>query len=96
MVKKPTLFSYLRWQETALPTVTDLAREAERNGVEDATCIVVSQVTTSEAVPRTYTTQCAQTKTPKAKAKILTQAQTETLTQTWIKTWTKVGTKMGL
>jgi hypothetical protein len=59
MMKKPTLFSYLSRQETALPTATDLVREAKRNDIEDATRIVVSQVTMTEAVPRTYTTQHA-------------------------------------
>ena len=57
MANKPTLFTYLRRQDKALPAATNLAREAERNEVEDATCIVVRKVTTPEAVPRTYTAQ---------------------------------------
>jgi hypothetical protein len=58
MAKKPTLFSYLHRQETALPTAADLVREAERNEVEDATRIVVSQAMKTKAVPRTmYTAQ---------------------------------------
>ena len=59
MANRPTLFAYLRRQERVLPTPTNLAREAERNEVEDAAQIVVRKVTTSEAVLRTYTAQRA-------------------------------------
>ena len=54
MAKKPTLFSYLRRQNTTLPTITDLAREAERNEIESSSRIVVSQVTKPDAFPETY------------------------------------------
>ncbi|KAH9010057.1 hypothetical protein EDB85DRAFT_2240366, partial [Lactarius pseudohatsudake] len=40
MAKKPTLFSYLRRQDPALPTTIDLAREAERREVERSSRVV--------------------------------------------------------
>ena len=57
MANKPTLLSYLRQQERTLPTATNLAKEAERNKVEEAVHVMVRKETTSKAVPRTYTAQ---------------------------------------
>ena len=59
MAKKPTLFLYLCQQEKGSSSASNLAREAERNNVEDATRIVVSQIAMTDAVPRVSTAQCA-------------------------------------
>ena len=59
MANKPTLFSYLCQQERTLPTATNLAKEAERNKVEEAVHVMVRKETMSKAVPRTYTAQHA-------------------------------------
>ena len=63
MVKEPTLFSYLRRQDAALPIANDraskLAKDAERKRVEDDVCVVVSQVMVTKAATRTYTSQHA-------------------------------------
>ena len=57
VIKKPTLLSYLRRQEKGSSSATNLAREAERNSIEDAARILVSQIVTTKAVPRVSTTQ---------------------------------------
>jgi hypothetical protein len=55
MTKEPTLFLYLRRQDTTLPTTTDLTREAERKQIESSSRVVVSQVAIPKAIPMTYT-----------------------------------------
>ena len=59
MAKKPTLFSYLRRQEKGSSSASNLAREAERNNVEDAARIVVNRIAMTDAVPRASTAQRA-------------------------------------
>src|SRR6266702_278764 len=58
MAKKPTLLSYLRWQDTTLPTTTHLAKEAERKEAESSSRVVVSQV--AMPPPVTYADKDAQ------------------------------------
>jgi hypothetical protein len=45
--KMPTLFSYLRRQDTTLPTTADLAKESERREAESSSRVVVSQLAMS-------------------------------------------------
>ncbi|KAN0139164.1 hypothetical protein V8E53_003053 [Lactarius tabidus] len=89
VAKKPTLFLYLCLQDSILPTVTDLAREAERNNIEGS-----SQVQYQKQAHLS-----TQTKMAKARAKMhqetqtQTRAQTSALTQTSTEAWTMLGTK---
>ena len=51
MAREPTLLSYLCRKDTTLPTPANLVREVARNDAEDASRIVVRQVTTPKAIP---------------------------------------------
>ena len=53
----PTLFSYLHWQDSTIPTVTDLVREVKRTNIEVSSIVVVSCGMTAQAISGTHISQ---------------------------------------